>query len=104
MTLDRRAHDVELGELGNQLEGEFCPLPVVIDDRHYLPVGEPSHPIANLAVVLGQGLLQPVVVHPGGPSILHMMVWGLSRHRPHFPVRRRAQPRVWADWPGWPRV
>ena len=40
VSLDGGAGDPELGELGHQLERELGPLPVLVDDRQHLVIGE----------------------------------------------------------------
>ena len=55
----------ELGDLRHQLERELGPVPVVVDDREHLGVDEGPHPVAHGAGLVGQQLVEQVVVGAG---------------------------------------
>jgi hypothetical protein len=48
--------------LRHQLEGELGSLPVVVDDRGDLLVAEGPHPVAELAFLVGQQVVDPVEI------------------------------------------
>ena len=62
--LDGGARDVQLGDLGHQLERELGLLPVVVYDRDDLGVGEGPYPVPDLPLLIREQLVEQVVVGP----------------------------------------
>jgi hypothetical protein len=56
------ARDVQRGYSGDQSEGELGTLPVVVDHGDDIPVGEGAYPVPDLLLLVGQELLNEVVV------------------------------------------
>jgi hypothetical protein len=60
--VDRAAGQAEHRDLGDELERELGPLPVVVGDRRDLARAEGAQPVADLAVGVGQQLVHEVEV------------------------------------------
>jgi hypothetical protein len=68
VALDGPARDVQLRDLGHQLERELGLLPVLVDDRDDLGVRERPNPVPDLALLVREKVVQNVVVGPQRPG------------------------------------
>jgi hypothetical protein len=79
VTLDRGARNLQLGKLSDQPERKLGPLPVFVDHREHVVIGECTNPVSQLALGSRQGVVEPVVVVFG--ALLSAHAGGFSHRR-----------------------
>lgn len=62
VALDGGADDAQLGQPGQQLPGKLRLLPVRVNDRQHLLLGEGAHPVPHGDLLGGQVVVEPEVV------------------------------------------
>src|SRR5215212_9709414 len=77
--LDGGARYVQSRNLGHELERELGLLPVLVYDRDDLGVGEGPDPVPDLSLLIGEQLVEQVVVGPQRPGYVSdhcfLLVW-----------------------------